>query len=141
MNFQLSKLTAFLFMLSFLFSACLKDDLFEKPIPGGNEGTPGKPADSSSFRFAVTVDLTGHPYHASNLAAVVSIVNEKNDIVLHERVLSLDMNGVVKSEPAKLPVGTYSITRFRLVYGTVNTHFATPMAGSSKASLVQKPLA
>jgi hypothetical protein len=139
MKAPFAKLTAFLTMALFFVTACSKDDLFEKPIPG--KETPGKPAETGSLRFTATVDLTGQPYHSSNLSAVVSLVNEKNDTVVKEKMLTLSLNGTATSEAITLPAGTYKLTRFRLVYGNVNTHFAAPVANSAKATLVQKPLA
>lgn len=138
MKAQLSKLTAFLLFFAFILTACSKDDIFQNPIP--NPGGPGRPTDIGMFRFAVAVDLTGEPYHSSNLAAVVSIVNEKNDTVVNERLLTLNLNSMVTTEMVKLPAGAYKLTRFRLVYGSVNTHFATPVTNSAKAAQVQKPL-
>ena len=139
MKAQFAKLPAFLLMALFFVTACSKDDLFEKPIPG--KDTPGVPADTGSLRFQATVDLAGQPYHSSNLTAVVSITNDKNDTVVKEKMLTLNLDGTVTSEAMKLPPGTYKLTRFRLVYGNVNTHFAAPMANSAKAALVQQPLA
>jgi hypothetical protein len=138
MKAQFAKLTALLLMALFFVTACSKDDLFEKPIPG--KDTPGKPVDSGAIRFTATVDLTGQPYHSSNLTAVVSIINEKNDTVVKEKMLTLNLDGSVTSETMHLPAGTYKLTHFRLVYGSVHTHFAAPMANSAKAALVQQPL-
>jgi hypothetical protein len=55
-------------------------------------------------------------------------------------MLTLNLNGMVTTSSMQLPLGEYKLTRFRLVYGSVNTHFAAPISNSAKASLVQKPL-
>jgi hypothetical protein len=121
-----------------LMSSCTKDDIFPNPTP--TDPVPTTPTELGLVRFVADADLAGQPYHTSNLTAVVSISNEKNEEVVSEKMLSLSLAGTVKTETLQLPVGNYKLTRFRLVYGSVNTHFATPKAGSAKASAIQKPL-
>jgi hypothetical protein len=133
--------TSLLNFISFLFivillASCSKDHILPEPA----EPVPTNPAEFGLFRFIADVDLTGQPYHTSNLAAVVSISNEKNEEVVSEKMLSLTLNGNVITENIQLPVGNYKLTKFRLVYGSANTHFATPKTGSVKASTIQKPL-
>ena len=141
MSQSLTKLFSLLFFISAIFSACSKPDL-EKPNPRPlpppvDQPVPGK---SGSLRFQAMVDLTGQPYHTSNLHAVVSIAKSTGEEVIHEKMLSLDLASPVKTTIFELPEGDYKLTGFRMVYGSVNTHFATPFAGSVKAAGVQKPL-
>ncbi|HEX8331324.1 MAG TPA: hypothetical protein VF622_01810 [Segetibacter sp.] len=130
-----SKSICFLFVITLL-GSCSKDNIVPSPV----EPVPTNPAEMGLFRFIADVNLTGEPYHQSNLTAVVSIINGKNEEVVNEKTLSLNLDGTVKSEAIQLPVGNYKLTRFRLVYGGVNTHFATPKAGSAKAAAILKPL-
>ena len=106
---------------------------------------PGKDpvptTEKASFRFITNLDLAGQPYHSSNLHAVVSIKNEKNEEVIKDSILLLNLTGMVTTGAIELPLGNYKLTSFRIEYGGVNTHFVAPITGSPKASLVQKPLA
>lgn len=131
------KLIALFSLALAVFASCSKEPLMPKPTP-----TPGNPGPSPSGKivFAVNQSLTGEPYHSSNLTAVVTVVDKNNRVVADEKLLTLDLNGTVKTENMELPAGTYKLTRFRLVYGSINTHFASPVAGSAKAAGVQKPL-
>src|SRR5690606_29395721 len=47
------------------------------------------------------------------------------------------LSNSVNTATIQLPEGDYKLTGFRLVYGGVNTHFATPFTASDKASGVQ----
>ena len=132
-----SKLTVLLIFIATL-TACSKEDVLKNPQP---VPVPPPPAERASFSFTAVVDLAGKPYHSSNLSAVITVVNDKNEEVLKEKLLSLNLEGSVKTETLQLPVGIYKLTGFRLVYGNTLTHFAAPVAGSSKAAMVQKPLA
>ena len=141
----ITKTSSVILFLLFILSACSKDRIIQPPptTPGnGNGGTPPPvPADKALVRFVTTADLTGQPYHTSNLRAVVTIVNEKGEEVAKDKLLTLELPNPVKTQNIELPVGNYKITSFRMEYGSVNTHFATPVSGSAKASLVQHPLA
>lgn len=133
----ITKSMTLLFIASFLFTACSKENIIKKPQPI----PPGTPGEVGSLLFVTDTNLNGAPYHPTNLQAVVTAINEKGEEVLKEKMLILDLRGTAKTETIKLPVGNYKLTRFRMVYGAVNTHFATPMTGSQKAGLVEKPLA
>lgn len=140
MKQSITKLFSLLFFIS-IFSSCSKPDLDTpnpRPVPPPvNNPIPGT---SGSLRFQAIIDLTGQPYHSSNLFAVVSIAKSNGEEVIKEKTLSLDLSSPVKTAAIELPEGNYKLTSFRMVYGSVNTHFATPFAGSAKATGVQKPL-
>jgi hypothetical protein len=143
MKTRISKAISIIFTLLFILSACKKEDII-KPTPrpttggGGSETPPG--IEKAQFRFSTSTDFSGQPYHSSNLTAVISIRNDKNEEVIKERVLTLTLNGTATTQSLELPAGNYKLTSFRLEYGNVTTHFAAPLAGSAKASLVQKAL-
>lgn len=125
------------FLLTALLAACSKQPLEPIPTP---DGQPQGPQPKSSVSFVVNQPLEGGPYHSSNLTAVVTIVNKENVVVVDEKQLSLNLDGSIQTESLLLSNGQYKLTRFRLVYGSVQTHFVSPITGSPKASGVQKPL-
>lgn len=131
-----------LFFFLIIFSACSKTDL-EKPTPNpvpGPNPTPAPVGQPGTIKFQAMIDLSGQPYHSSNLHAVVSITGVNGNEVIKEKILTLNLSNPVKTATIELPEGDYKLTGFRLVYGGVNTHFAAPFAGSDKAVGVQKPL-
>jgi len=124
--------------LLFILASCRKDPVpTPVPIPGKDPVPTGQ---KGSIRFTTNPDIAGQPYHSSNLQAVVSIKNDKNEEVIKDSILLLNLDGPITTGIIELPLGTYTLTSFRIEYGGVNTHFAAPLAASSKASLVQKPL-
>ena len=125
-----------LFFFLIIFSACSKTDL-QKPIPNPSPAPVGP---TGTIRFQALVDLAGQPYHNSNLHAVVSITGTNGNEVIKDKMLTLNLASPVKTASFELPEGDYKLTGFRLVYGGVNTHFATPFSGSDKAAGIQKPL-
>lgn len=141
----ITKPTTILIFFLLVLSACSKDDIITTPPPpppGNGDGQIPPPAvEKTSIRFTTNADLTGQPYHTSNLRAVVTIVNEKGEKVVKDKLLTVSLPNPVKTGTLELPVGNYKLTSFRLEYGSVHTHFVTPVAGSFKAVLVQRPLA
>ena len=132
-----------LIFLSLILAACSKKDIeIPKPVPGQPSPIPNVPTpiNMGSFSFHAMADLTGQPYHSSNLHAVVSIEKASGEQVITDSMLVLNIGNPVKTAGLQLPEGDYKLTSFRMVYGSVNTHFAAPFAGSAKASGVQKPL-
>jgi hypothetical protein len=127
----------FLLPILFLLITGCKKDPIAVPPPGNN---PQNNIEKGSFSFSSSLDLSGQPYHTSNLRAVVSIINDKNVEVIKDSVVQITINGFVKTGALELPLGNYKLTSFRLEYGSVNTHFAAPIIGSTKASMVQNPL-
>jgi hypothetical protein len=121
-----------------LITACSKQDLSRNPQ---NPPVSQPTTENGMFRFSIPVALTGEPYHSSNLTAVVSIAKENGQVVWKDTALNVTTGMPVKTAAIQLPTGDYKLTSLRLVYGSVNTHFAAPVAGSEKASLVPKPLA
>jgi len=138
---SITKPTRTLFFILFILSACSKEKITPTPPPAhsGDGGTPV--IEKASIHFVTNADLTGQPYHTSNLRAVVTIVNDKGQEVAKDKLLSFALPNPVQTESIELPLGNYKLTSFRMEYGSVNTHFASPIAGSVKASFVQHPLA
>ncbi len=139
-----TKPTSLLVLLVLVFTACTKPDIPtptapQKPGGGGFPNTP-QPVKKGSFRFFPSVDLAGQPYHSSNLRAVVSISKANGESVIKDQLLALNLSAPVQTATLELPAGDYKLTSFRMEYGSVQTHFAAPVAGSVKAALVQKPL-
>lgn len=136
----ITKPTTIILFLLFILSACSKDDIIKIPIPEHGGGTPPPVVEQGSVSFMTNADLTGQPYHTSNLRAVVTIVNEKGQEVVEDKILSISLPNPVKTGSIQLPEGNYRLSSFRMEYGSVQTHFAAPIAGSVKASMVQHPL-
>ena len=57
------------------------------PDHGSGGGTPV--VEKASMHFVTNADLTGQPYHTSNLRAVVPIVNDKGQEVAKDKYLFL----------------------------------------------------
>jgi hypothetical protein len=130
-------------LVVFVLSACSKDSIIPTPVPpvGSGGGPTPAPIEKAMVRFATDANLAGEPFHTSNLRAVITVEDDKGQQVLKEKLLSLNLPGPVSTESIELPVGNYKLTSFRMEYGSVFTHFATPVSGSPKASSVQHPLA
>lgn len=120
-----------------LFLGSCKKDPIAVPSPGN---TPQNNIEKGNISFFNSLDLSGQPYHTSNLRAVVTIINDKNVEVIKDSLIQITINGFVKTGTLELPIGNYKLTSFRLEYGSVNTHFVAPITGSIKASMVQHPL-
>ena len=127
----------FIFFLFFLL-ACSKDDIIQPGPPPPPPGNGGQPIIKGLFKFSLNPELSGQPYHSSNLTAVVNIANENNETI--EKTLQLNISGAVTTETLELPVGNYRLTSLKMVYGGVYTHFAAPISGSVRSAQVQKPL-
>jgi hypothetical protein len=138
---SITKPTKILFFLLFILSACSKEKIVQTTPPDHSDGGGTPVVEKASMHFVTNADLTGQPYHTSNLRAVVTIVNDKGQEVAKNKLLSLSLPNPVQSESIELPLGTYKLTSFRMEYGSVQTHFVTPVAGSANASLVQHSLA
>jgi hypothetical protein len=137
--------TILLFIL-FILSACSKDRIIPPPTPPGNGGGDGggstpPPTQKAMVHFVTNADLTGQPYHSSNLRAVITVVNDKGEEIAKDQILTLTLPNPVNTAAIELPVGDYKLSSFRLEYGSVQTHFVTPRSGSVKASAVKHPLA
>lgn len=130
----ISKPAALFYFLVIFLAACTKQDL---PVP--QPGTDPQPVSKGQVRFSMSLDLSGQPYHSSNLQAVVELRNAQNQVI--EKTLLLQLPNPVLSETFELPAGQYRLTGLRLLYGGTYAHFAAPLAGSAKASQVQQPLA
>ncbi|HEV7329447.1 MAG TPA: hypothetical protein VGN63_00250 [Flavisolibacter sp.] len=122
-----------LLILSASLISCKKEDL-QKPTPA-----PGK---SNQVQFILN-EIPGEPTGGTvDLHAVVSIVKSHNsEVVVSNKKLSFTFNGKYVSEKITLADGAYKVTKFLLQNSANVTRYATPVAGSEKATQVQKPLA
>ncbi len=72
---------------------------------------------------------------------VVTIEDLQGNVVINSEKIELyNMNGNYISKPISLLTGDYKLSRFMVLDGSNNVVYASPLAGSSKAYLVQKPL-
>ncbi|MGZ8541309.1 MAG: hypothetical protein ACXWV6_11710, partial [Chitinophagaceae bacterium] len=115
------------------FSACKKEPVEVKPVPG-----PGKA--SRVFRLAIE-NLAGITNPQEGLYAIASIANEQNQEVVAEKKLPLSFNGKYRSQELELPAGKYKVTRLIVFDKDNKVRYAAPVAGSEKAPGVVKPLA
>lgn len=137
MKTTLIKIVFTLLMLAMFLSGCKKDP---HPIELSHDDPQGG-TEQAIFSFKSNLDLSGQPYHSSNLTAVISVKNHAGFEVIKDSVIQITLNEGVKTTHLKLPLGSYTLTKFRLEYGSASTHFAAPLVGSQKAALVQHPLA
>ncbi len=99
----------------------------------------GSAVPAASSVKAMTLGAQSLP---ANLAAVlVSIRNEAGETVADKRRLALTAFGAgYVSESVALSPGTYAVTEFIIVDDSNAARYATPIAGSEKADLVEHPL-
>ncbi len=113
---------------------CKKNDFRNPPSPhGGGDGQV-----SNALRFNID-SLPGESVGLNGLSAMITIVNDQNQAVITDKKISLQFGGKYISDTLVLPHGNYKLTRFLVVEDTVK-RFAAPIANSSKASAVQRPL-
>ncbi len=115
-------------------TGCKKDDIL-KPPP---HGEPGNGNISNAFRFQIDT-LPGEANGATGLYAMISITNQVDESVLTDTRIALQSNGRWISDSLTLPNGKYKLVKFVVLKDTI-TRFATPIANSIKASIVQRPL-
>lgn len=96
------------------------------------------PVRSTQFQFVVD-SLPGALQNSSELYAMVSIRSGTTEIISNKK-LKISFNGKYITEKLALPLGNYKLSKFIINNNLHSTRFATPMANSAKASLVQKPL-
>ena len=114
---------------------CKKDD-FRNPLPPPHGGGNGQV--SNALRFNID-SLPGERVGINGLSVLITIMNDQNQPVLTDKKISLQFNGKYMSDTLILPNGNYKLTRFLVVDDTIK-RFATPIANSPKASVVQRPL-
>ncbi|MDP4207579.1 MAG: LamG domain-containing protein [Bacteroidota bacterium] len=92
---------------------------------------------SSSLLKSTSADST------AVASAIVVTIEDLNGKVLYnsERVELYNMNGSYISKPLSLVPGNYKLTKFMVVDKNSNVLYLTPVSGSAKAYLVNKPLA
>lgn len=131
------QLSSVLFVMLVILTGCKKDDVIQ-PIPGGGGQNPGGKS-SNAFRLVVD-SLPGTPAPVYGLYAMFSIINEDNDTIVSNRKMILSYNGKYQTDTVKLDSADYKVAGFQVVDEAGRTNFVTPIAGSAKAGLVEKPL-
>lgn len=121
-----------LIMMVLLF-ACTKTPVQpEKPKPGGPSSDP-----SAQRSFHLT--FSGLHAGSENTKALISIVNNKEEIVLREKQVDIVFNQKAQTATISLEKGNYKITGLLIKEGNA-VRYASPLAGSEKAALVTRPL-
>ncbi|MGZ5247196.1 MAG: hypothetical protein ACXWV5_09140 [Flavitalea sp.] len=130
------QLSSVLVALLVILTGCKKDDIIQ-PIPGGGQN----PGNKSSNAFRIVVDsLPGTPAPVYGLFAMFSIINEDNDTIVSNKKMTLSFNGKYQTDTLKLDSANYKIAKFQVVDAGGRTNFVTPILGSAKAWMVEKPL-
>lgn len=123
----------FFYLLSLVIglSSCLKEESkLQLPVP----------LEMNTFRIMLDTLPDGSSYDTSDLFALVTIKNDKNEEVLSNKKLSISFNGKYVTEKIKLDAGNYQVSSFIISNGDNFTRFAAPRANSLKASEVKMPL-
>lgn len=114
--------------------ACSKRDVEQPPVKN-------PPVLSHSVQWTID-QLPGLPQGpVSNLFALVTVVNERNEPILTNKKLAISWDGHFKTEELELPAANHRVTGFILVDEAGRAKFATPKTGSAKAGQVSKALA
>lgn len=124
-------------LLLFAFSSCKKNPV---ELPDGGIPDSGDTTTQRSFKV-VLANLTGYPNvpHSLRVALTIeSAQNNSNPIHLSTPVV---FDQKYSTPVIKLPKGSYRIKKLILTDASQTARFATPVAGSVKASAVSKPLA
>jgi hypothetical protein len=129
------QLSSVLLAVLVIVTGCKKDDVIQ-PIPGG-QNPGGKP--SNAFRLVID-QLPGTIAPVYGLYAMFSIINENSDTIVSNRKMPLSFNGKYVTDTIKLNAANYKVAKFQVVDESGRTNFVTPIAGSPKAGMVEKPL-
>jgi hypothetical protein len=114
-------------LLSFINSSCKKE---EKAGEGQVEFTLATSDAQSSLKAA-----------SAAASVVVTIEDASGKVVKNsEKINIYSMSGSYITQPISLVSGSYKLTRFLVLDASNNVLYASPLEGSSKASLVQQPL-
>ena len=131
----MKKFTALFLSIMMLVLACRKDPIVP-PKPG-----PG-PIDTATLRsFRLVFDsLPGQSGAMQNLAAFVTITNDRNQTVLDNKKYALQYDGKYLTPVIELAKGNYKINSMLIRQADTAVRFAAPIRGSVKATLVNNPL-
>jgi hypothetical protein len=107
--------------------------------PGGGNNPP---VDTTVLRkFQLVIDsLPGETITVTNLAAIISVTDGQDELVVSDRKVSLSYNGKYVTDSITLAKGQYKVTKLWLIEPNNTVRFVTPITGSAKAPLVTKPL-
>jgi hypothetical protein len=127
-------ISSLLAILALTFVACKKEDVL-KPGPETPPPTP-----SHEIQFVVNSFLSEPTNPSTALYAVVTLTNSQNVEVVSNKKLAISFEKQYVSEKLTLAGGEYKVTKFLLQKDSTTINWATPIAGSPKATQVQKPL-
>jgi hypothetical protein len=122
-------------LLLTLFAACRKNPT----VPQQGPGTPGDPATQRTFRL-VFQNPAGQNTVLDNLTAYITLTNHRNEAVYTNKAVAIQYDQQYRSAVFTLAKGNYKLTGFFVKQGDTVVKFASPVAGSAKAGLVQHPL-
>jgi hypothetical protein len=122
--------------LLLVFISCKKEPPHPNPNPNPE---PVDTATIRSFRLVFNA-MPGQTNVLTGLSAIVTIENEKNEIVLKDKKVELGHNQKYSSELLSLKKGNYKITGLIIKQGDTVVRFASPIRGSAKSALVNNPL-
>ncbi len=132
-NIQQTLLWFFISLL--VLSACEKSDA---PLQPGNQNA-GQDTSSHYVQFVLN-GLPGQPTNVNGWKVKVALLNNQNQPVVTDTLLSLRYNGKYIADSIQVPAGNYQLSKFIIIDAANTSRFTTPVANSPKASLVQQPL-
>lgn len=135
MKKSLQQVSTWIFSALLLLAACKKTDDLPRP---GNQN-PGQAGSSRYVQFVLN-SLPGGQVAVDGWKVKATIVNNQNQPVITDTLLSLQYNGKYVTDSIQLPAGNYKLSKFIITDAGNVSRFATPVANSPKASLVQQPL-
>jgi len=96
---------------------------------------------ATNLKSAVVSDSSrNNDTTAINYFAMITLIDQTGNVIYNSKLISLyTFGGQYLSENVTLPTGTYKLTQFIILKGSVAI-YATPVAGSERAQLVQTPL-
>jgi hypothetical protein len=127
-------LTLISIMLLALLGSCKKDIPIEPP---GN----GNPDPATNRVFSIVFDKPATQSNVlTDLTAYVTATNTKNEPVFTNKKVTISFEEKYRTANLTLPKGNYRLTGLLIRQGDTSVVFASPIAGSIKAALVQHPL-
>lgn len=131
----LQPLTNLMLFALFMLIGCKDKDLIIERPGGRPQPVP------ASTKVVVTLEsLPGETDVATDLFAVITVVDQQNQPVLTNKKVALNHDGNYVTDTLTLLKGQYKISRFLVVDKNNVTRFATPIAGSEMSGQVQHPL-
>jgi hypothetical protein len=103
---------------------------------------PEIPAEPISYVLKISIDqLPGTATNLTGLFAVASIIKENGETVVTDKSYELEFNSKYVTSEIPVAKGTYKLTKLLIKKADGTIIFATPIAGSAKATQIAQPLA